>query len=100
MKKAERLFLGVGIIAVVAVIDGAIWQHWYANSSNKPYEYPTTQFGAFLATQHAVYVNDFDSATEYAGQLTDTEYPIVQSVKFLSDYLAGTMPDGIEILEE
>ena len=100
MKKAERLFLGVGIIAVVAVIGGAIWQHWYANSSNKQYEYPTTQFGAFLATQHAVYVNDFDSATEYAGQLTDTEYPIVQSVKFLSDYLAGTMPDGIEILEE
>lgn len=100
MKKTHSLFIGVALVAIMAVIGGAVWYHNWAGDANKNHVYPTTQYGAFLAAQHAIYVNDFDSAATFAAELNDTDYSIVQSTKFLSDFLSGHMPDGVVILEE
>ena len=100
MKKAQTLFIGVALVAILAVIGGAVWYHSHNDSASKTHEYPTTQYGAFLAAQHAIYVNDFENASKYAEKLTDVDYPIVQSTKFLSDFLSGHMPDDVIILEE
>lgn len=100
MKKAETLFIGVALVAVIAVAGGAWWYHDRTGDTSENYIYPTTQYGAFLAAQHAVYVNDFESASKYSAQLTDVDYSIVQSTKFLSEFLSGHMPDGAIILEE
>ena len=100
MKKAQRLFIDIALVAVIAVIGWGVWQKYHTDNAFENHEYPTTQFGAFLAAQHAIYVNDFDNAAKFAGQLTDTDYATVQSTKFLSDFLSGKMPDGVIILEE
>ena len=100
MKKAQRLFIDIALVAVIAVIGWGVWQKYHTDNAVENHEYPTTQFGAFLAAQHAIYVNDFDNAAKFAGQLTDTDYATVQSTKFLSDFLSGKMPDGVIILEE
>ena len=100
MKKAQTLFIGVALVAIIAVIGGAALYHNHLRSTVNNYEYPTTQYGAFLAAQHAIYVNDFDSAEKFSAHLNDTDYSIVQSTKFLSEFLNGHMPDEVIVLEE
>ena len=100
MRKTETLFIGAALIVVIIVTGGAIWYACHRNYATRNYQYPTSQFGSFLAAQHAIYVNDFDSASKFAAQLTDTDYSTVQTTKFLSDFLSGRMPDQVFILEE
>lgn len=100
MRKTETLLTSIALVAVIIVTGGALWYHKYHNRDNNNYEYPPTQFGAFLAAQHAIYVNDFDNAAQFAGLLTETEYATVQGTKFLAEFLSGRMPDGVEILAE
>ena len=100
MRKTETLFIGAALLAAVAVAGGAIWYYASGHNNNAHHEYPTTQYGAFLAAQHAIYVNDFTNAAKFAGQLNEIEYATVQSTKFLADFLSGYMPDGVEILAD
>ena len=100
MRKTETLFIGAALIVVIIVTGGAIWYACRDDNASRNYQYPTSQFGSFLAAQHAIYVNDFDSASKFAAQLTDTDYSTVQTTKFLSDFLSGRMPDQVFILEE
>lgn len=100
MKKAQTLFIGSILVATIAITGGAVWYHNYAGKNAENFVYPTSQYGAFLAAQHAVYVNDFENASKFSAQLTDVDYPIVQSTKFLSEFLSGKMPEGVIILEE
>ena len=57
---------------------------------------PTTKYGAYLATQHAVYVNDFDAAAKFIDEFADIEYPSVESTRVLAEFLAGNIPDNID----
>ena len=100
MRKTETLFISIALIVVIIVTGGAIWYACRDDNAARNYQYPTSQFGSFLAAQHAIYVNDFDSASKFAAQLTDTDYSTVQTTKFLSDFLSGRMPDQVFILEE
>ncbi|MBR6752020.1 MAG: hypothetical protein IKL95_01985, partial [Alphaproteobacteria bacterium] len=61
MRKVEKIFTGIALIAVVAVVGGAMFLHASHVTSDRSAEFPTTQYGAFLAAQHAIYVNDFES---------------------------------------
>ena len=72
MRKTETLFIGAALVVIIAVTGGAIW-YQHRNTAADNYQYPTTQFGAFLAAQHAIYVNDFDAASNFAAQVTNTE---------------------------
>ena len=100
MRKTETLFLCSALAAVAVLLGGIFCYGVYRDRGADEYRYPTTQFGAFLAAQHAIYVNDFDAAANFAAQLTETEYATVQTTKFLSDFLSGRMPDQVIILEE
>ena len=61
MKKAQTLFIGSILVATIAITGGAVWYHNYAGKNAENFVYPTSQYGAFLAAQHAVYVNDSDT---------------------------------------
>ena len=63
MRKTETLFISAALIAVIIVTGGAIWHACHRNGGDtlNNFKYPTTQFGAYLAAQHAIYVNDFDN---------------------------------------
>ena len=99
MKKIESLFIGVALCAIIAVIGGALFVNVSGAPDEKKESFPTTQFGAYLAAQHAIYVNDFDGASKFADVLNETEYTAVQNTKFLSEFLSGKMPSDAKLLK-
>ncbi len=100
MRKTETLFVGVALIAIIAVMGGAFWYHNYSNNTQNDFKYPETNYGAFLAAQHAIYVNDFENAAKFANQIKDVDYATVQSTKFLSEFLSGRMPESANLLKD
>ncbi len=99
MKKIESLFITVSLFAIIAVMGGAIWHHTTNPGQGNTYEFPATQYGAYLASQHAVYVNDFDAAVHFTENLRNVPYPIVQNTIYISDFLSGRMPFDAHLLK-
>lgn len=56
---------------------------------------PQTKYGAYLAAQHAIYVNDFDSATGFVREFADVEYESVKNTRILAEFLGGNIPIDI-----
>lgn len=100
MKKAESLFTGVALVAVIAIMGGALWYHNQKDNAFENHIYPSTKYGAFLAAQHAVYVNDFENAAKFSAELKDINYTTVQNTKFIAEFLSGKMPGDVEILKD
>ena len=99
MKKIESLFITISLFAAIAITSGAIWNTTHKMGQGEKYEFPTTKYGAFLATQHAIYVNDFDTANDLTQNLRDIQYPIVQNTIYISDFLSGRMPFDAHLLK-
>lgn len=59
----------------------------------------TTKYGAFLAAQHAIYVNDFESLTGFIDEINDVEYESVKSTKIFAQFLGGKIPTDVKNLE-
>lgn len=100
MKKIESLFVGVGLIGAIAATSVAIWNFKTRATDTVTYSHPTTKYGAFLAAQHAIYVNDFERASQFASQLNETEFAVVQNTKLISDFLSGRMPSQADLLQK
>ena len=100
MRKIESLFIGGALFLVVVFAGGAIFSQMSAVRKTATVEFPDTQFGAFLAAQHAIYVNDFENAARFADVLTDKEIVLVQNTKYLSDFLNGKMPSDVDFLKK
>ena len=99
MKKIESLFVTISLFAAIAITSGAIWNTTHKMGQGEKYEFPTTKYGAFLAAQHAIYVNDFDTANDLTQNLRDIQYPIVQNTIYISDFLSGRMPFDAHLLK-
>lgn len=99
MKKIESLFVGVALTAVIVVMGGAFWYRNYTDDANVNHTYPTSNYGAFLAAQHAIYINDFDRAATFAAQIKDTDYAIIQNTRYLTEFLSGKMPTDAKLLQ-
>lgn len=100
MRKIESLFITISLFTLIAITGGAIWNTTYTTKGQgEKYEFPTTKYGAFLAAQHAVYVNDFDTANKLTEVLRDVQYPIVQNTVYISDFLSGRMPLDAHLLK-
>ena len=99
MRKVEKIFTGVALIAVIAVVGGVMFSGLKTSQQKTDGSFLTTQYGAFLAAQHAIYVNDFEKAADFSEVLTKTEYKTVQNTKFLSEFLSGKMPADAKLLK-
>lgn len=99
MKKIESIFITVSLLAVVVITGGAIWNYTKSQSNQDTYSFPETKYASFLAAQHAVYVNDFDSAKKFTQNLGDVQYPVVQNAVYLADFLSGRMPFDAHLLK-
>jgi len=91
MKKTETLFICCATLVCFAF--------WYMFISNIPrYEHRgiigETKYGAFLAAQHAIYINDFDAAATYSASLADVDETVVKNTKMMADFLSGHMPEN------
>lgn len=56
----------------------------------------TTKYGSYLAAQHAIYVNDFDSANKFIKNFDDVDYESVQNTRILAEFLGGNIPTDIK----
>jgi tetratricopeptide (TPR) repeat protein len=61
-----------------------------------------SDFGSFLAAQHAIYVNDFDAASKMLNSLDSSvmKFDSVKQSKNMIDFLNGKMPDDIKSLKD
>ena len=99
MRKIESIFTTVSLLAVIIIATGTIWNYTTNKNQTSEYTFPASKFGAFLAAQHAIYINDFESAEKFTDILSDVDFPIVQSSVYISDFLAGEMPQNAESLK-
>lgn len=100
MKKIESLFIGVALTSVIVITGGAFWYKNYNENRTENYSFPTSNFGAFLAAQHAVYINDFDRAAQFASKINDADYAIIQNTRYLTQFLSGQMPADAKLLQD
>ncbi|MCQ2562065.1 MAG: hypothetical protein MJ158_00370 [Alphaproteobacteria bacterium] len=102
MKKTKKTknYLKYIIFSIVC-LSLAICCFVYNTTSTKtePQAVYETKFGNYLASQHALYVNDFVSATKFINELKDIDYMPVKNVKVLSEFLSGQMPTEISFLK-
>ena len=100
MRKIDNLFLFGGIVAIGA-LSCLLWSgvRGQGDAPIKP-EFETSKYGAFLAAQHAVYINDFDTAADYMSHLGDVDYTVVKNTKLVADFLSGHMPADVESLKD
>ena len=100
MRKIERTFITTCLIAIIAITGGAIWnQIKTTGEQGNSYKFPETKYGAFLAAQHAIHVNDFDTAAKLVQNVSDVAYPVIQNTVFVADFLSGYMPTDAATLK-
>lgn len=99
MKKIESIFITISLLAIVVVTGGTIWKKLSNSTQEAEYSFPESKFGAFLAAQHAIYVNDFEAAERFSDTLTNETFPVVQNTVYISDFLSGRMPFDAHLLK-
>lgn len=57
-----------------------------------------TDYGKFLASQHALYINDFDSAQKFISDV-NVDNPYVKNAKILASFFNGKMPENADSLK-
>ena len=58
-----------------------------------------TDFGSFLAAQHALYINDFEKASKMIGEVKADNKNIKQ-IKSLTEFFGGKMPQDAESFKD
>lgn len=99
MKKTQTLFIFAGLAIALTGVGIHYAQRRAAGQAVADYDFPTTKFGAYLAAQHAMYVNDFDRAVEFTRVLDGADPVLVQNTKMLAEFLSGVMPENVKILK-
>jgi len=100
MRKTETLFVGAGLIAALVLSGVVVWRALAPTDESVSHRYPVTKYGAFLAAQHAIYVNDFERAAEFSRDLNDIEYPTVYNTRMLSEFLSGRLPADAKLMRD
>lgn len=101
MKDIKSFWTNIIFIAVVVICSVFLEQRLMSiRSSNvDTHDAVDTKFGDFLAAQHALYVNDFTSASDMLKKV-DVDIDSVNQSKALSDFFIGKMPTNVESLKD
>lgn len=98
MKKTESLFIFTALLCIFAIGYAGVCntRNGIVNSG-----IPETKYGAFLAAQHAIHINDFDTAAKYGSKLDITDGSVVKNTKVMSEFLGGRLPaDSADLAKE
>ncbi|MBO4683582.1 MAG: hypothetical protein J5611_03345 [Alphaproteobacteria bacterium] len=90
MIERKTLFYCLGLTAILLSV--FILFDRPINMPKKTYRVTETSYGAFLAGQHAIYTNDFDSAAKFAEKISDKDYGTISKTKKLAEFLGGKLP--------
>lgn len=97
MKKTET-FLKWSILGIAVVVASCLL--WCRTANIQTNDVFDTKYGSFLAAQHAVYVNDFESASLFASKLSDVDNASVNNLRVLSSFLNGILPENVSDLRD
>ena len=100
MRKIETLFVGAGLIVALAATGTVVWRAMTPVADNVSHSYPVTKYGAFLAAQHAIYINDFERAADFSRNLDNMEYAVVYNTRMLSEFLSGNLPMDAKLMRD
>ncbi len=102
MKETKKFYVGVFLaIAIVCCFCFV----GYKMLNNRAYESASdnivtdTDFGYFLAAQHALYVNDFDNAEKMVNSIK-TDNKTIAKVQSLTDFFNGKMPKSAKTFKD
>lgn len=102
MKGIKSFYIGPFLIAVVIFCSCLLGQKVFDMNLRKIGQAGTvvdTDYGSFLAAQHALYVNDFDAASKMINSVK-TDNKNVAEIKKLTDFFGGKMPENAESLKD
>ncbi len=95
MKKEKKLFFCLSVLGALLVITGGMmWDCVRTNDVPEKNEIQTNKYGAFLAMQHAVYVNDFEVALRYSDMAADLDIDVVKNSVAMVRFLSGQKIDS------
>lgn len=82
---------------IVAVAAGVV----YSRRDDTPQPVAIqSKYGAYLAAQHAIYVNDFERAAEFTAELSDVDNQLVHGARYLAEFLSGHLPAAADTLSD
>lgn len=84
------------LIAIVFFCSLFFWQKIFEKSAENTEQGDVvfdTKYGSFLAAQHALYINDFDSAAKMMQGVADDK-DLVKNIKVTTDFFNGKMPEN------
>ena len=100
MKEIKNFYIGVFLVATVVICSVLLGFELKNHSGDELKSDRTvinTNYGSFLAAQHALFVNDFESASKMLDSV-NVDIKAVNQSKDLSDFLVGKMPKNPESL--
>ena len=102
MKEIKSFYIWPFLIAVVVFCSLSLGQRMFdVNSKNREEVGAvfSTDFGAYLAAQHALYVNDFESASNMMSEVKTDNKNIAQ-IKNLINFFGGKMPENADFFKD
>lgn len=102
MKGIKSFFIGLLLIAIIVFCSGILGQKIFSGKSNDLTGIETvfdTDFGMFLAAQHALYVNDFTNAAKMISAVK-SDVPLVEQNKVVINFFSGKIPENASNLKK
>ena len=96
-KNHTGMFFTLAMIIVVAFGGYKLFKNYQQNKGQSD-EVINTDFGLFLAAQHALYINDFDTASAMINDIK-SDKKIVNQIRNVSDFFNGKMPSNADSLK-
>ena len=102
MKGIKSFYTGPFLLTVVIFCSLLLGQKIFdlnLNNQEQGAEVVSNDYGAFLAAQHALYINDFESASKMMAEVK-TDSKNVQKIKNLTEFFGGKMPQNAESFKD
>ena len=102
MKGIKSFYIGPFLIAVVVFCSVVLGQkvfNYNLQALGQAGSVMSSDYGAFLAAQHALYVNDFENAAKIIGEVKTSNKAIVQT-KNIAEFFGGKMPESAETFKD
>lgn len=102
MKGIKSFYTGPFLLTIVIFCSLLLGQKIFdlnLNNQEQGGEVVSNDYGAFLAAQHALYINDFESASKMMAEVK-TDSKNVQKIKNLTEFFGGKMPQNAESFKD
>ena len=99
IKSFSQVLLGVLLVGgIFWILDNKVYNVYWQRNQHKAHV-TDTDFGLFLAGQHALYVNDFENVSKMMGAIK-TSNESVERMKNIADFFGGKMPQNAALLKD